>query len=137
MACFFISLLFADLLWFEMPEADPMETQFIYIPKKLFLLRIAPTTSPGSSQWLTLEWVPFLPPGDLPDPGIEQASLGSPALAGRFFTTEPPRKPQGLITSPPCIPLQSKTGNHSHPEMIWGARNIPQAALLKLMILYT
>ena len=35
------------------------------------------------------------------------------------------------------LPLQSKTGNHSHPEMIWGARNIPQAALLKLMILYT
>ena len=33
--------------------------------------------------------------------------------------------------------LQSKTGNHSHPEMIWGARNIPQTALLKLMILYT
>ena len=35
------------------------------------------------------------------------------------------------------LPLQSKTGNHSHPEMIWGARNFPQAALLKLMILYT
>ena len=35
------------------------------------------------------------------------------------------------------LPLQSKTGNHSHPEMIWGARNIPQTALLKLMILYT
>ena len=35
------------------------------------------------------------------------------------------------------LPLQSKTGNHSHPEMIWGARDIPQAALLKLMILYT
>ena len=27
------------------------------------------------------------PPGDLPDPGIETASLRSPALAGRFFTT--------------------------------------------------
>ena len=27
------------------------------------------------------------PPGDLPDPGIEPASLTSPALAGRFFTT--------------------------------------------------
>ena len=26
-------------------------------------------------------------PGDLPDPGIESASLTSPALAGRFFTT--------------------------------------------------
>ena len=35
------------------------------------------------------------------------------------------------------LPLQSKTGNDSHPEMICGARNIPQAALLKLMILYT
>ena len=35
------------------------------------------------------------------------------------------------------LPLQSKTGNHSIPEMIRVARNIPQAALLKLMILYT
>ena len=30
---------------------------------------------------------PCLPPGDLPDPGIELPSPGSPALAGRFFTT--------------------------------------------------
>ena len=29
----------------------------------------------------------FLLGGDLPDPGIEPASLVSPALAGRFFTT--------------------------------------------------
>ena len=29
-------------------------------------------------------------PGDLPDPGIEPMS---PALAGGFFTTEPPGKP--------------------------------------------
>ena len=27
------------------------------------------------------------PPGDLPDPGMESASLMSPALASRFFTT--------------------------------------------------
>ena len=31
--------------------------------------------------------LPFLSPGDLPDPGIEPASLMSLALAGRFFTT--------------------------------------------------
>ena len=37
--------------------------------------------------------LPFLPPGDLPDPGIEPASLESPALAGVFFTTAPPGKP--------------------------------------------
>ena len=36
---------------------------------------------------------PFPPPGDLPDPGIASASLASPALASRFFTTVPPGKP--------------------------------------------
>ena len=35
------------------------------------------------------------------------------------------------------LPLQSKTGNHSLPQMIWGARKFPQSALKKLMILYT
>ena len=34
--------------------------------------------------------VPFLSPGDLPDPGIEQAS---PALAGGLFTSKPTGKP--------------------------------------------
>ena len=37
--------------------------------------------------------LPFLPTGDLPDPGIEPTSPASPALAGRFFTPEPPGKP--------------------------------------------
>ena len=31
--------------------------------------------------------LPFPSPGDLPDTGIEPASLTSPALAGGFFTT--------------------------------------------------
>ena len=34
--------------------------------------------------------LPFPPPGDLPDPGIEPTSS---ALAGGFFTTVPPGKP--------------------------------------------
>ena len=34
-----------------------------------------------------LEWVAIPPPGDLPDSGIEPASLTSPVLASRFFTT--------------------------------------------------
>ena len=37
----------------------------------------------------------------------------------------------------PGLPLQSKTGNHSHPQTIWGARKFPQAALMEFMILYT
>ena len=48
---------------------------------------------PGSSvpailQARILEWLLCLSPGDLPDPGIEPLSLMSPALAGRFFTTD-------------------------------------------------
>ena len=37
--------------------------------------------------------LPFPPPGDLPDLEIEPTSLTFPALAGGFFTTEPPGKP--------------------------------------------
>ena len=40
--------------------------------------------------------MPFPTPGDLPDPGMEPWSPASPALAGGFFTTEPPGK-YGLI----------------------------------------
>ena len=36
----------------------------------------------------------FYPPGDLPDPRIEPAT---PALAGEFFTIEPPRKSKSLM----------------------------------------
>ena len=47
---------------------------------------------PGSSvhgilQVRILEWVTMPFSRDLPDPGIEPASLMSPVLAGRFFTT--------------------------------------------------
>ena len=31
--------------------------------------------------------LPFATQGNLPDPGIEHASLASPPLTGRFFTT--------------------------------------------------
>ena len=41
-----------------------------------------------------LEWVVIPPPGDLPDPGIKLASLTSPALAGRFFTTSTTQETQ-------------------------------------------
>ena len=40
--------------------------------------------------------LPFLSPGDLCEPGIKPESFVSPALAGRFFTTEPPGKPMSV-----------------------------------------
>ena len=48
----------------------------------------------GIFQATILKWLPFPPPEGIPDPGIEPASLVPLALAGGFFTTEPPGKPQ-------------------------------------------
>ena len=46
--------------------------------------------SMGFSRQEYWRWLPFPSPGNLPDLGIK---LASPALAGRFFTIEPPGKP--------------------------------------------
>ena len=43
----------------------------------------------GILQARILEWVAMPLTGNLPDPGIETVSPAAPALAGRFFTTEP------------------------------------------------
>ena len=48
-----------------------------------------PPLSVGFSRQEYLSGLPFPSPGDLPDPGTEPES---PALAGGFFTTEPPGK---------------------------------------------
>ena len=53
---------------------------------------------PGSSvhailQARILEWVAISFSGDLPNPRIKPTFSVSPALAGRFFTSEPPGKP--------------------------------------------
>ena len=44
--------------------------------------------SMGSSRQVYWSEVPCPPPGDLPNPGNEPMSFGSPALAGGFFTTK-------------------------------------------------
>ena len=57
-----------------------------------------------------LSGLPFLSSGDLPDSGIE---LMSPALAGGFFTTEPPGQVVHIsLTSrelPNCVPERQYT----------------------------
>ena len=51
-------------------------------PHELQLL--CPWSFPGKNTGVSL---PRPSPGDLPDPGIEPASLTSPVLAGGFFTS--------------------------------------------------
>ena len=48
---------------------------------------------PRREHWSGL---PFPSPGDLSNPGIQPSS---PALAGRFFTAEPPAKPVEYYTA--------------------------------------
>ena len=50
--------------------------------------------SAGFSRQEYWSGLPYPSPGDLSDPGTEPESPASPALAGRFFTTEPPGRPK-------------------------------------------
>ena len=75
---------------------------FVDFDFSVFMLRCAATPwtaarqvplSLGFSQQEYWSGLPFPSPGDLPDPEIESGLLVSPALAGGFFITIPPGKP--------------------------------------------
>ena len=55
--------------------------------------------SMGFSRQESWSGLPYLPPGNLPDPGIKPMSVVSPALAGGFFTLAPP----GKLYNAPCV----------------------------------
>ena len=60
----------------------------------------------GILQARILEWVAMpSPPGDIPNPEIELASLLSPALASRFFTTSATWEAQSLLSSTSFTPI--------------------------------
>ena len=71
-----------------------------YFPMHAQSLQLSPTLcdfvahhasrSMGFSRQDCWSGLPYPPPGDLPNPGLEPASPVSPALASEFFTTEPP-----------------------------------------------
>ena len=62
---------------------------------------------PRQEYWSGL---PFSSPGDLPDPGIHPMSL---AVAGRFFTVEPPGKPIPSLASADLFRLTPKSFWHN------------------------
>ena len=77
---------------------NKLTTELSYDPAPVYMLTLAllwtvahqAPLSMGFSRQEYLSGLPFPPPRDLPNPGIEPMS---PALVGEFFTTEPPRKP--------------------------------------------
>ena len=76
--------------------------------------------APLSMEFLRQEhWdgLPFPSPGDLPDSGIEPTS---PALAGMFFTDEPPGKPtERASESPEGLTESQAAGSHRQEFLIW------------------
>ena len=60
----------------------------------------------GQGYWSGL---PYPPPEDLPDPGVEPASLASPALASGLFTTRATREAL-MQASWPQFPVSGDKG---------------------------
>ena len=65
-------------------RAKSLSVQIFAAPK--MVAHQAPL-SVGFSRQEYWSGMPRLPPGDLPDPGLQLLSLAAPALAGKFFTT--------------------------------------------------
>ena len=92
-------------LWIHMKLLEIIEILSLCVvlsPIQLFMISSTVTCQallsmrfPRQEYWSGL---PFPSSWNLPNPGIIKLScLRSPALAGRFFTTEPPRKPRDLL----------------------------------------
>ena len=80
---------------------------------------------PGSSfHWIFFKqehWsrLPFPPPGDLPDPGIEPVSPASPALQADCFTAESSGKPRASVHS------STKWSHNKLVGLCWGFKKTP------------
>ena len=71
--------------------------------------------------------MPFSSPGDLPDPGFKPPF---PALAGRFFTTEPPGKPKNAATARKIQTLWPILGKAKADNRLW-SENETQTFMVK------
>ena len=60
--------------------------------------------------------LPFYSPGDLPDPGLKPVSFVSPALAGKFFITEPPGCLKDMLSILKCTSQYSLTPPPTLPQ---------------------
>jgi len=70
----------------------------------------------GLSQQEYWSGLPCPLPGDLPDPGIKPTS---PAVAGRFFTTEPPGKSRPSLEPATILPWSGEGPYPPHVPSWW------------------
>ena len=69
--------------------AQPLSCVWLFVTS----CAVQPTKAMGFPRQEYWSGLPFPPPGDLPNPGIKPTYSAAPALASKFFTTEPPGKP--------------------------------------------
>ena len=90
----------------------------VQLCETLWTVALQAPLSTGILQARILGWVAMPPPEDLPHPGMEPASLGSPALIGGFLPLVPPGSPPGYLNinvfSKESLSLNRYTV-HSHP----------------------
>ena len=86
-----------------MSPSVPSHFSCVWLLVTLWTIACQFPLSIGFSQHEYWSGLPCSPPGNLPDPGIKLVSLTSPALAGCFFTTEPPGKPNLGVKRGKCI----------------------------------
>ena len=109
----------SDSAWCPAPNWDMQFTFFLCAYAQLYVTLCNPmngahqaSLSMGVSRQEYWSELPCPPPGDLPHPGIKPASLRSPALAGRFFTTS-------ATTSGKPTALYQHTLGHSHLQWVF------------------
>ena len=68
-------------------KSESEVAQSVRLLTTLWTVASQPLLSMGFSRQEYWSGLPCHPPGNLPHPGIKPASLKSPALAGRFYTT--------------------------------------------------
>ena len=74
----------------------PSHFSRVWLSATLWPVALQAPLSIGFSRQEDWSGLPFPPPGDLPDPGIELTSFLSTVLAGEFFAVEPLAKPRLL-----------------------------------------
>ena len=79
--------------WSGVPLPFPQLLNCVQLFVTLWTVARQAPSSMGFSGQEYWSGVPFLPLRDLPDPGMEAKCPASLALAGGFFTAEPPGKP--------------------------------------------
>ena len=88
-----------------------------------------PPQSMGFSRQEYWSGLPCPPPGGILDPGIEPASLRSPALSGRFFTTSVPWEVHSLVLTNTLTMKEMQHANRNSGCIFCYFRAVPASLL--------